>query len=82
VRIEYAHDPERRTEEWKPPFAGGAHGGGDNRLRDEFYRRIVENDPPTEAARSAYYSTALGALAQESIERGCPMDIPPLPEGL
>ena len=78
VRVEYAHDRERRTEEWKPPHTGGSHGGGDNRLRDEFYRRIVENDPPTEAHASAYYSTALALRAQESIDAGQALDIPPL----
>ena len=82
VRIEYAHEPERQTEEWKPPHTGGEHGGGDNRLRDEFYRRIVENDPPTKAAESAYYSTALALCAAESIESGLPADIPPLPPDL
>jgi len=78
VRIEYAHDAERRTEEWKPPHTGGSHGGGDARLRDEFHRRIVENDPPTEALASAYYSTALAIRGQESIETGRVLDIPPL----
>jgi len=82
VRIEYAHRPERDTEEWKPPHTGGGHGGGDDRLRDEFYRRIVENDVPTEAIRSAYYSTALALCAVESIGSGSPVDIPPLPGGL
>jgi len=78
IRIEYAHDRERRTEEFKPVHTGGGHGGGDERLRDEFYRRIVENDPPREAAASAYYSTALAICAEESIESGMPVAIPPL----
>ena len=78
VRVEYSHAPQRRTEEWKPPHTGGSHGGGDNRLRDEFYRRVVENDPPTEAVASAYYSTALAIRAQESIESDQALDIPPL----
>ena len=78
VRIEYSHDPQRRTEEWKPPHTGGSHGGGDARLRDEFYRRIVENDPPVEAVNSAYYSTALAICAQESVETGQVVDIPQL----
>ncbi len=80
VRIEYSHDPDRRTEEWKPPHTGGSHGGGDDRLRDEFYRRIVENDPPLEATASAYYSTALAICGTDSIESGMPVDIPPLIE--
>lgn len=78
IRIEYSHDPERRTEEWKPPYTGGGHGGGDNNLRDEFYQRIVDNDPPTEAQISAYYSTALAICAQQSIDTDQPVDIPPL----
>ena len=41
---------------------------------------IVENDPPTEAVRSAYYSTALAVCAGQSIESGMPVDIPALPE--
>jgi len=82
VRIEYSHASERHTEEWKPPHTGGGHGGGDDRLRDEFYRRIVENDPPTEAVRSAYYSTALAICAADSIESGMPVDIPVLPDDL
>ena len=80
VRIEYAHDGERRTEEFKPRHTGGHHGGGDNRLRDEFYRRIVENDPPTEVVASAYYSTALAICAQESIDSGAAVDIPAVEE--
>ncbi len=78
IRIEYSHDRERRTEEFKPPHTGGSHGGGDLRLRDEFYRRIVENDPPTEVQDSAYYSTALAICAEESIESGRPVEIPGL----
>jgi predicted dehydrogenase len=80
VRIEYSHDArdrERRFEECRPPHTGGGHGGGDNRLRDEFYRRIVKNDPPTEAISSAYYSTALALCAAESIETGAVVNIPP-----
>lgn len=78
IRIEYSHDPDRRTEEWKPAAVPGAHGGGDNALRAEFHRRIVENDPPWEAIESAYYSTALAVCAEDSIESGQPVDIPPL----
>ena len=77
VRIEYTHDPERRTEEFKPKHTGGGHGGGDQKLRDEFHRRIVEKDPPTEAVESAYYSTALAICAEESIDSGQPVLIPP-----
>ncbi len=76
IRIEYSHATERRVEEFKPVHAGGAHGGGDARLRDEFYRRIVENDPPVDALESAYYSTALAVCADESIGSGMPVVIP------
>ncbi len=78
VRIEYTHAAERRTEEFKPHRAGGGHGGGDFLMRDEFYRRIVENDPAPDALESAYYSTVLAICAEESIESGMPVDIPPL----
>ena len=78
VRIEYTHSPDRHTEEWKPTSGGGSHGGGDNRLRDAFYRRIVENDPPIDALESAYYSTALAICAEVSIDSGMPVDIPVL----
>ena len=78
IRIEYSHSPERRTVEFKPPYAGGGHGGGDNSLRNEFYRRIVENDPPRAAVESAYYSTALAVCAEDSIESGLPVAIPAL----
>ncbi len=78
VRIEYSHAPERRTEEFKPPYAGGGYGGGDDRPRDEFHRRIVGNVPPTEAHLSAYYSTALAVCAEESIASGLPVEIPAL----
>jgi predicted dehydrogenase len=78
IRIEDAHSPERRAEEFYPPYEGGGHGGGDDNLRDEFYRRIVENKPPVEAMESAYYSTALAIRAEESIESGQALTIPPL----
>ena len=45
-------------------------------MRDEFYRRIVENDPPVDALESAYYSTALALCAEESIGSGMPVVIP------
>lgn len=78
VRIEYAHAPDRRTEEFKPPRPEGGHGGSDGFLRDEFYRRIVEHAPSEDALHSAYYSTALAACAEESIEKGLPVAIPPM----
>jgi hypothetical protein len=53
-------------------------GGSDGFLRDEFYRRIVENAPSEDALHSAYYSTALAACAEESIETGLPVAIPPM----
>ena len=80
IRIEDSYTSERRTEELRPPYEGGGHGGGDPNLREEFHRRIVENDPPLEAIASAYYSTALAICAEESIETGLPVKIPPLTE--
>ena len=79
VRIEYSHSPERRTEEWRPPATGGSHGGGDRNMRDEFYRRIIESDPQLDALESAYYSTALAICAEESIDSGMPVSVPPCP---
>ena len=79
VRIEYSNTPERRTEEWRPPSTGGSHGGGDRNMRDEFHRRIVESDPQLDALESAYYSTALAISAEESIDSGLPVSIPPCP---
>ena len=81
IRVENRNDPrgrERRVEEFHPFAGSGAHGGGDDRLRDEFYRRIVENDPPAGAIAGAYYSTVLASCATESIETGRVVDIPPL----
>ena len=78
IRIEHAHSVDRRTEEFIPPYQGGGHGGGDNNLRDEFHRRIVENDPPLAAVESAYYSTALAICAEQSIDSGQAVTIPPL----
>ncbi|MCX7804516.1 MAG: Gfo/Idh/MocA family oxidoreductase, partial [Planctomycetota bacterium] len=78
IRVEYSHSEDRRTEEFRPPHPGGSHGGGDDRLREEFHRRIVERDPPMDALESAYYSTVLAICAEESIESGMPVDIPPL----
>lgn len=78
VRIEYTNAPDRRTEEFKPPRPEGGHGGSDGFLRDEFYRRIVANTPSDDALHSAYYSTALAACAEESIETGLPVAIPPM----
>lgn len=82
IRIEYAYSRERRTEEFKPPYEGGGHGGGDDNLRNEFYRRIMENDPPLDSVESAYYSTALAICAEESIESGMPVMIPTLDEAI
>lgn len=78
IRIEHAYSPERYTEEFKPPYGGGGHGGGDNSLRDEFHRRIVAHDSPVDAIASAYYSTALAVCAEESIDTGLPVEIPAL----
>ena len=78
IRIEYAHSRGRQTEEWRPAAAGGAHGGGDVGLRNEFHRRITEHLPDEDAIDSAYYSTALALCAQESIDTGSPVDILPL----
>ncbi len=80
VRIEYANDPDRRTEEFKPPRPEGGHGGSDGFLRDECYRRIVAGASSEDALHSAYYSTALAACAEESIESGLPVAIPPMPQ--
>jgi predicted dehydrogenase len=82
IRIEYSHVPGQRTEEWKPPHTGGSHGGGDLRLRDEFYRRIIENDRADETLTSGYYSTALAICGEESIESGMPVLIPPLSQSV
>ncbi|NQT03506.1 MAG: hypothetical protein HQ580_15875, partial [Planctomycetes bacterium] len=68
----------RDVEEYWPVAKPGGHGGGDLALRNEFYRRIVENDQPTDEIDSAYYSTALAACAEDSIESGMPVDIPQL----
>lgn len=80
IRIEYAHSPERRTEEFKPPYTGGGHGGGDDRLRDEFRERILRRDVKHNRAvmDQAYYSTALAVCAGNSIESGQAVVIPPL----
>ena len=78
IRVEHAYSKERYTEEFHPPRQSGGHGGGDNNLRNEFYRRIVENDPPTEAVESAYYSTVLAICAETSIDTGEAVVIPPL----
>lgn len=71
-------DRERDVEEFHPQALPGGHGGGDPALRDEFYRCIIENVPPTDVMESAYYSTALAACAEESIESGLPVSIPQL----
>ncbi len=84
IRIEYAHSPERRTEEFRPPHLGGGHGGGDEGLREEFRRRIAgwktgrTRALNLEDIRSGYYSTALAACAEESIDTGRPVIIPAL----
>ena len=78
IRIEYSHSDNQRTEEFRPPCNDGAHGGGDDNLREEVYRRIVENDEPSEALASAYYSTALAVCGEESIAKELPVVIPQL----
>ena len=65
-------------EELRPPRGEGDHGGGDNNLRDEFHRRIVEHDPAPDALESAYYATAVAVCAEESIANGGPVTVPPL----
>ncbi|MBN1672875.1 MAG: hypothetical protein JXR37_17655 [Kiritimatiellae bacterium] len=62
----------------KPSHTGGSHGGGDDKLRDEFHRRIAQNEPDPSVIASAYDSTALAICAQQSIESGMPVTIPPL----
>lgn len=78
VRVEHAHANERYTEEFKPEHTGGAHGGGDDNLREEFYRRIVAHEPAPDMLESAYYSTALAICAEDSIATGQPVAIPSL----
>jgi predicted dehydrogenase len=78
VRLEHAQANERFTEEYKPEHTGGAHGGGDKNLRQEFYRRIIAREPALDMLESAYYSTALAICAETSIETGQPVVIPAL----
>lgn len=80
IRIEHSYSEERFVEEYQPPHTGGGHGGGDNRMRDEFYNQIIANIPNVrsnlESLRSGYNSTALAVAAHASIESGLPVEIP------
>jgi predicted dehydrogenase len=78
IRIEYAHSAGAHTEEWKPQYLGGGHGGGDPALREEFYQRIIGNRNAGDELDSAYYSTALAICAEQSIGSGAAISIPPL----
>ncbi len=71
-------DSLRDIEEYWPRAKPGGHGGGDTSLRDEVYRRIIAEEQPPDILESAYYSTALAACAEDSIESGKPVDIPQL----
>ena len=77
IRIGRRHS-QAAPQELRPPREEGDHGGGDNNLREEFHRRIVENAPAPDALESAYYATVLAICAGESIASGGPVAIPPL----
>jgi predicted dehydrogenase len=80
IRIQYSHRKDHFTEEFKPPYTGGNHGGGDIRLRAAFRRRIEARDRSQnwKCLELGYYSTALAFCAEKSIEAGRPLAIPPL----
>ncbi|MDD2706553.1 MAG: Gfo/Idh/MocA family oxidoreductase [Verrucomicrobiae bacterium] len=82
IRIQYSHQKHQRVEEFKPAHTGGGHGGGDERLRTEFFRRIMTGDTDHNACcfELGYYSTVLAACAEDSIESGLPVNIPPMIE--
>jgi predicted dehydrogenase len=76
VRVQHAYDDEWRSEEWRPMATDGGHGGGDVRLRDEFYERCSKGEKAPDMISSAYYSTVLAICAEESIDSGIPVMIP------
>lgn len=66
------------VDEYRPVYTGGHHGGGDLRIMEEFLDCIEQGRRPRAGARAAYDSTALAICAEESIQTGLPVDIPPM----
>ncbi len=65
--------PLHGEEQWiRTGFDTGAHGGGDNKMRDDIFRAHDENDPLRHFAPSieGYYSLAIGDMAVLSSKTG------------
>ena len=65
-----------------PAPAGGAHGGADVTIMEEFLQLVRgECRTPTATMESARMAVAVGCKATESLRSGgCPLEVPPLPE--
>ena len=63
-------------------FGEGAHGGSDDRMRDDIFRAPAENDPLHHFATSveAYHSLAIGDMAVMSNRLGREVKLEELPE--
>jgi len=66
------------VDEYRPVFTGGHHGGGDLRIMEEFLDCIARGRAPRAGVEAAYDSTALAIAAEDSIQNGVPVDIPPM----
>ncbi|RLI37365.1 hypothetical protein DRO55_01530 [Candidatus Bathyarchaeota archaeon] len=67
-------------DEYRPIYTGGHHGGGDLNIMEEFLDCIHEGRQPRANVEAAYYSAVLALCAEESIDTGMPIDIPPIPK--
>ncbi len=67
------------VEEFHVPPSPGSHGGGDDRLFEDFITCIKTGRQPEDSIVVARDSTAIAAAAAESIERRVPVEIPPCP---
>ncbi len=79
IRVSYRHSD--HIDEWRPVFTGGGHGGGDQRILEHFLDCVLSGEQPVADVLAARDSTAVGAAAEESIETGLPVVIPPSPGG-
>lgn len=78
-KIDVTHRFTQKVDEYRPVYKGGGHGGGDIKIAEAFLDCILEGREPLSDIMAARDSTAVAAAAEESIEKGIPIEIPPCP---
>lgn len=75
-KIDITHRHTGKVDEYRPIYRGGGHGGGDQKIVEDFLDCILEGKNPVSDVIAARDSTAVAAAAEESIEKGVPVEIP------